>query len=145
MAVPVPSTSCCVWNHHNLFYQILNALAFNWDTCCHLAVCLRLLPFHCWGDFHFVTYYNFLSVSEGKIFVCDNSIALWTNGDVDTQQPPCYAVFFLASFIVWAPSYHSLRKTGAPESFNKHLAQYCHLSHSNRTINKAILKQIHTF
>jgi hypothetical protein len=29
MAVPVPSISFCVLNHHNLFYQIQNALAFN--------------------------------------------------------------------------------------------------------------------
>jgi hypothetical protein len=27
MAVPVPGISCCVLNHHNLFYQIQNALA----------------------------------------------------------------------------------------------------------------------
>ncbi len=47
MAVPVPHISCCVLNHHNLFYQIQNALAFNWDTCCHIALCLQLLPFHC--------------------------------------------------------------------------------------------------
>ena len=46
MAVPVPSISCCVLNHHNLFYQIQNVLAFNCDTCCPLALCLRLLPFH---------------------------------------------------------------------------------------------------
>ncbi len=43
-AVPVPSISCCVLNHHNLFYQIQNALPFNRDTCCHLAHCLQLLP-----------------------------------------------------------------------------------------------------
>ncbi len=57
MAVPVPSISCCVLNNNNLFYQIHNALAFNWDTCCRLVHCLRLLPFHsisclwwqCWG------------------------------------------------------------------------------------------------
>ncbi len=24
-----------------------NALAFNWDRCCHLVLCLRLIPFHC--------------------------------------------------------------------------------------------------
>jgi hypothetical protein len=47
VAVPVPSISCRILNHHNLFYQIQNALAFNWDTCCNLAHCLRLLPFHC--------------------------------------------------------------------------------------------------
>jgi hypothetical protein len=47
MAVPVPSISCCVLNHHNLFYHIQNALAFNRDMCCHLALCFRLLPFHC--------------------------------------------------------------------------------------------------
>jgi hypothetical protein len=46
MAVPVPSISCFVLNHHSLFYQIQNALAFNWDMCCHLALCLQLLPFH---------------------------------------------------------------------------------------------------
>ncbi len=39
MAVPVPSISCCVLNHHDLFYQIQNALDFNRDTCCHLALC----------------------------------------------------------------------------------------------------------
>ncbi len=44
--VAVPSISCCVLNHHNLFYQIQNALAFNQDMCCHLALCLWLLPFH---------------------------------------------------------------------------------------------------
>ncbi len=47
MAVSVPSISCCVLNPHNLFYQIQNALAFNQDMCCHLALCLWLLPFHC--------------------------------------------------------------------------------------------------
>jgi hypothetical protein len=46
MAVPVPSISCYVLNHHNLFYQIQNALAFNRDTCGHLQLFLRLLPFH---------------------------------------------------------------------------------------------------
>ncbi len=46
MAVPVPTIRCCALNHHNLFYQIQNALAFNQDTCCHLVLCLRLLPFH---------------------------------------------------------------------------------------------------
>jgi hypothetical protein len=51
MAVPVPSISCRVLNHHNLFYQIQNALAFNWDTCCLLALCLQLLPFHSIFDF----------------------------------------------------------------------------------------------
>jgi hypothetical protein len=58
MAVPVPSISCCVLNHHNLFYQIQSALAFNRDTCCHLALCLLLLPFH---SSEFVSY----------LFVCD--------------------------------------------------------------------------
>ncbi len=46
MAVPIPSISCCVLNHHNLFYQIQNVLAFKWDMCCHLALCLQLLPFN---------------------------------------------------------------------------------------------------
>ncbi len=46
MAVPVPSISFCVLNHLNIFYQIQNALAFNQDTCCCLALYLRLLPFH---------------------------------------------------------------------------------------------------
>ncbi len=49
MAVPVPSISCCILNHHNLFYQIQNVLAFDWDTCCHLALCLQLIPFYCIG------------------------------------------------------------------------------------------------
>jgi hypothetical protein len=47
MAVPVPSISCCVLNHHNLVYQIQDALAFYPDTCCNLALFLWMLPFHC--------------------------------------------------------------------------------------------------
>ncbi len=47
MVVPVPSINCCVLNHQNLFYQIQNALAFIWDMCCHLALCLQWIPFHC--------------------------------------------------------------------------------------------------
>ncbi len=56
LAIPVPSISCCVLNHHNLLYQIQNALAFNRDTCWHLVLCLWLLPFH-WAIFsiHLVT------------------------------------------------------------------------------------------
>jgi hypothetical protein len=46
MAVPVPSISFRVLNSQNLFYQIQNALDFNWDMSWHLALCLRLLPFH---------------------------------------------------------------------------------------------------
>jgi hypothetical protein len=42
-----PKYKCYVLNHHNLFDQIQNALAFNWDMWCHLALCLWLLPFHC--------------------------------------------------------------------------------------------------
>ncbi len=30
----------------DLFYQMQNELAFNWDMCRHLALCLQLLPFH---------------------------------------------------------------------------------------------------
>jgi hypothetical protein len=37
MAVPVQSIICCIFNNHNLFYQVQNALAFNRDNCCHLA------------------------------------------------------------------------------------------------------------
>jgi len=53
MAVPVPSISCCVLNHHNLFYQMQNALAFNRDTYCHLVLCLQLLPFHSHQSYSF--------------------------------------------------------------------------------------------
>ncbi len=46
MAVPVPSISCCVLNHHDLSYQLQNALFFNRYMCCHLELCLWLLPFN---------------------------------------------------------------------------------------------------
>ncbi len=36
----------CFKLENNLFCQIKNALAFNRDMCCHLVLCLRLLPFH---------------------------------------------------------------------------------------------------
>ncbi len=42
-----PSISCCIFNKHNFFYKEQNALAFNWDMCCHLALCLQLIIFHC--------------------------------------------------------------------------------------------------
>ncbi len=29
-----------------------NALAFNWDRCCHLVLCLRLIPFHWHTQIH---------------------------------------------------------------------------------------------
>ena len=32
-----------------LFYQEPNELAFNWDTCCHLVLCLQLIASHCEG------------------------------------------------------------------------------------------------
>ncbi len=54
MAVPVPSISCCIFNNNDFFYQEPNELAFNWDTCCHLVICLRLIashfsPFYCYA------------------------------------------------------------------------------------------------
>ncbi len=72
MAVPVPSISSCVLNHHNLFYPIQNTLPFNRDTCCHLALCLRLLPFHWTTCFKNVSnclntnIYTFLEMSGGQ-------------------------------------------------------------------------------
>ncbi len=60
-----PSISM-VWNHHNLFYQIQNALAFNWDTCCHLALCLWLLPFHWSTSWAFHSIGGFLSLTTNK-------------------------------------------------------------------------------
>jgi hypothetical protein len=46
MAVPVPNISCCVFSNYDFFYQELNELAFNWDTCCHLVICLQLIASH---------------------------------------------------------------------------------------------------
>jgi hypothetical protein len=40
--------------HLNLFYQIQAALVFNRDTCCHLVLCLWLLPFHCKSSSMFI-------------------------------------------------------------------------------------------
>ncbi len=31
----------------------IKALAFNWDRCCHLVLCLQLILFH-WTNFEFV-------------------------------------------------------------------------------------------
>ncbi len=44
--VPVIHKSCCIFNNHNFFYQEANALAFNWDTCCHLVLSLQLIIFN---------------------------------------------------------------------------------------------------
>ncbi len=46
MAVPVPSINCCVYNNNYYFFQEQNELAFNWDTCCHLVICLQLIASH---------------------------------------------------------------------------------------------------
>jgi hypothetical protein len=59
MAVPVSSISCCVLNQYNLFCQLQNALPFNWDTCCHLVLCLLLLSFH-WSEGIEAVYINLL-------------------------------------------------------------------------------------
>ena len=34
------------FNNNDFFYQELNELAFDWDTCCHLVICLRLIASH---------------------------------------------------------------------------------------------------
>jgi hypothetical protein len=34
-----------------------NTLAFNWDRCCHLVLCLRLIPFHC-AEWHYAEWQN---------------------------------------------------------------------------------------
>jgi hypothetical protein len=47
MAVPVPSISSCVSLQLKNFCKEKNTLAFNRDRCCHLVLCLRLIPFHC--------------------------------------------------------------------------------------------------
>jgi len=31
------------------FYKEKKALAFNWDRCCHLALCLQLILFNFWN------------------------------------------------------------------------------------------------
>ena len=65
MAVPVPSISC-FFNYHNLFYRIHNALAFNRDMCCQLALCLKLLPFHWSTSWAFHSIGGFLSLTTNK-------------------------------------------------------------------------------
>ena len=46
MAVPVPSISWCVSYQLKEICNEKNALAFNRDRCCHLVLCLQLIPFH---------------------------------------------------------------------------------------------------
>ncbi len=41
-----------------------NALAFNRDTWCHLALCLRLLPFHCLRPV-FLAFYGINIILQG--------------------------------------------------------------------------------
>ncbi len=87
MAVPVPSIGCCVLNHHNLFYQIQNALAFNRDTCCHLALSLRLLPSY------------FLSVPGADGFEPLNQGIL--KGDVSLYCWPPVWLVWMSLFCKW--------------------------------------------
>jgi len=37
----------CFITTKNFFCKEKNTLAFNRDRCCHLVLCLRLIPFHC--------------------------------------------------------------------------------------------------
>jgi hypothetical protein len=46
MALPVSSISCCVSQHLTKRFTQRNAIAFNRDRCCHLALCLWLILFH---------------------------------------------------------------------------------------------------
>jgi hypothetical protein len=73
MAVPVPS--CCVLNQHDLFYQIENALAFNRDRCCHLALCLRFLPFN-WNEASKKSISNTFQLAGTRATTC----SAWTTG-----------------------------------------------------------------
>ncbi len=43
MALPITLISCCISQQLNIFCNDKNALAFNWDRCCHLAICLQLI------------------------------------------------------------------------------------------------------
>ncbi len=45
-AVPIPSISCCVSKQLTFFYKQKKALAFDWERCCHLVLCLQLIIFH---------------------------------------------------------------------------------------------------
>jgi hypothetical protein len=88
MAVPVPRISCCVLNHHNLFYQIQNGLAFNWDTCCHLALCLWLLLTF--------TPRNFFTTPAAVAAFVNLAIAETNQGYANTQIPITLALHCIA-------------------------------------------------
>ncbi len=47
MVVSIPSTSCCVLNHHNIFCKVHNALAFDRDTCVPSSTLLTFASFPC--------------------------------------------------------------------------------------------------
>ncbi len=122
MAVPLQSISYCLFNHHNLFYQIQNALAFNRDMCCHLALCLQLLPFH-WVSSWFTFKQWLLLVWDKKLSLimhlcchlvaksCKTKLQLATLGitiKCNTQHTvsPCWALLcWVSNFLLlcWAP------------------------------------------
>jgi len=87
MALPVPSISCCVLNHHNLFNQIENALAFYRETCCHLVLCYWLLPFHC---------HRFIF---RIIFLLFPRFPFWPFLLITTFEKKSFSIFFFVIFL----------------------------------------------
>ena len=78
MALPTSSISCCISKHLTRKFSKRKALAFHLDRCCHLAICLRLILFHCqpkWSTFilkvRLFTNYNKFK----KIFSVRNGLA----------------------------------------------------------------------
>jgi hypothetical protein len=50
------------------FCKDKNALTFNWDRCCHLALCFRLILFHCIHSYSSIS--GKLVTFKRKVFVC---------------------------------------------------------------------------
>ncbi len=100
MAVPVPSISCCVLNHHNLFYQIQNALAFNRNMCCHLVLCLWFLPF-CWRA-HFWILIHYRGRQWKCTQILSNSfVTLWETSShklLFFEQPNTFTILIIIKF-----------------------------------------------
>jgi hypothetical protein len=126
MAVPVPSKSCCVLNHDNLFYQIQNALAFKQDMCCHLVLCLQLLRFH-YAECHY---------TECRYAECRGALLMASNLEMARLKK---SVWGLGSIRVGAVTFDQLAIS--PNHLNKNFVYS--IKHSPPFSNHRSLASVH--
>ncbi len=74
----------------SFFHERQNALAFNRDTRCHIALCLQMMLLHC----HYKYYLNVVKL-EFLIFFSEREVTRINRLEIRITWCQCYKAFFL--------------------------------------------------